>query len=103
MATILEQLLKNILGKNSDLLKKIIGTGGCKFLGTGGHTDLNGYAFIAQEDTEVSVFSVNGSDSLSGYGLSGATLKAGAYISVPENSSITAITIDSGSVIIYNL
>ena len=35
-------------------------------------------------------------------GLSGTALKAGAYIVVPSGDNITAITMSSGSVIIYN-
>jgi hypothetical protein len=33
----------------------------------------------------------------------GVSIKAGAYIVVPEGSQITDITMSSGSVIIYNL
>ena len=84
--------------------QKLIGTRGCKLLtGTGALTGLKGYAFIAQEDTVLTTFEVDGVDSLAAFGLSGATLKAGAYIVVPSGDAITAITMSSGSVIIYNL
>ena len=83
-------------------LRKVVGNGS-KLLGIADHSGLTGYAFIAQEDTTITVFSVDGVDSLSDYGLSGATVKAGAYIVVPEGSAITAITLTAGSVIIYNL
>jgi hypothetical protein len=67
--------------------QKIIGARGSKVLtGTGAHTSLTGYAFIAQEDTVLTVFEVGGVDSLTAYGLSGTTLKAGAYIVVPTGS-----------------
>ncbi len=83
--------------------QKTIGARGSKVLtGTGAHTSLTGYAFIAQEDTVISVFTVGVTDSLTAYGLSGTTLKAGGYIVVPTGSAITAITMTSGSVIIYN-
>jgi len=83
--------------------QRITGSKGSKVLtGTGAHTSLGGYCFIVQEDTVITVFEVGGVDSLAAYGLSGTTLKAGAYISVPEQSTITAITMSSGSVIIYN-
>ena len=83
--------------------QKLIGTRGCKVLtGTGAHRSLTGYAFIAQEDTVLTTFEVDGVDSLAAFGLSGATLKAGAYIVVPSGDAITAITMSSGSVVVYN-
>ena len=45
---------------------------------------------------------VDGVDALADFGLTGATVKAGAYIVVPSGDAITAITMSSGSVIIYN-
>ena len=44
----------------------------------------------------------DGVDALADFGLTGATVKAGAYIVVPSGDAITAITMSSGSVIIYN-
>jgi hypothetical protein len=81
--------------------QKLLGGRGCKVLGIATHTSLKGYAFIAQEDTVVTVFTVGATDSLADYGLSTA-LKAGAYIVVPSGEAITAITLTSGSIIIYN-
>jgi len=83
--------------------QKLIGTRGCKVLtGTGAQTSLKGYSIIVQEDTVITTFEVDGVDNLAAFGLSGATLKAGAYIVVPSGDAITAITMSSGSVIIYN-
>lgn len=83
--------------------QKLIGTRGCKVLtGTGAHTSLKGYAIIVQEDTVITTFEVDGADALAAFGLSGTNLKAGAYIVVPSGDAITAITMSSGSVIIYN-
>ena len=82
-------------------LRKVVGNGS-KLLPVGAHSNLNGYSFIAQEDTTISAFSVDGVDSRTAYGLDNG-LKAGAYIVVPEGSAITAITLTAGSVIIYNL
>ena len=83
--------------------QKLIGTRGCKLLtGTGAHTSLTGYAIIFQEDTVITTFEVDGVDALADFGLTGATVKAGAYIVVPSGDAITAITMSSGSVIIYN-
>jgi hypothetical protein len=82
--------------------QKAIGSKGSKVLtGTGAHPSLNGYAIIVQEDTVFTAFEVDSSAALSDYGLSGTTCKAGAYITVPEKSSITALTMSSGSCIIY--
>jgi hypothetical protein len=50
----------------------------------------------------LTTFEVDGVDALAAFGLSGATLKAGAYIVVPSGDAITAITMSSGSVVIYN-
>ena len=81
--------------------QKLLGGRGCKVLGVATHTSLKGYAFIVQEDTVVTVFTVGTTDSLAAYGLSTA-LKAGAYVVVPSGEAITAITLTSGSVIVYN-
>ena len=89
-------------GESLDKLRKVVGNG-CNLLPVGEHTGLSAYCFIAQEDTTISAFSVDGVDSTTAYGLDNG-LKAGAYIVVPEGSVITALTIDTaGSVIIYNL
>lgn len=83
--------------------QKLIGSRGSKVLtGTGAFTSLTGYAIIVQEDTVITTFEVDGSDALAAYGLSGTTLKAGAYIVAPSGDAITALTMSAGSVIIYN-
>ena len=82
--------------------QKAIASKGSKVLtGTSAHSSLNGYAVIVQEDTVFTAFEVDGSGALSDYGLSGTTCKAGAYITVPESSSITSLTMSSGSCIVY--
>jgi len=89
---------------NSTDLNNIVGTGGFKMLtGTGAHTSLTGYAIVANTDTVFTVFTVNGVAKLSDYGLSGVTVKAGAYLPVPKGDQITAITMASGDCIIYML
>jgi len=90
-------------GESLDKLRKVVGNGCKNLTGTGNFTGLSAYCFVAQEDTTLTTFNVNGADSLASYGLNGATLKAGAYIVVPEGSQITDITMSAGSVIIYNL
>jgi hypothetical protein len=60
------------------------------------------YALIAQEDTTFSSLLDNfGGDLLVSCNLSGKTLKAGSYISVPDNISIDSVKPSSGSVICY--
>ena len=93
-----------ISAQNSTDLNNIIATGGFKNLtGTGAHTALTGYAVVVQEDTVFTVFTVDGVVQLTNYGLSGATVKAGAYFPVPKGAQITAITMSSGSCVIYML
>ena len=85
-------------------LRKVSGTGGFKMLtGTGAHTSLSGYAIVANTDTVFTVFNINGAGKLAALGLSGTTVKAGAYLPVPEGSTITDITMASGDCLIYNL
>ena len=84
-------------------LRKVSGTGGFKFLAvTTGHTSLSGYALVVNTDAEFSVFKVDGVDQMAKHGLSGATIKAGSYLPVPEGSAITDVTLSLGDCIIYN-
>jgi len=84
--------------------QRITGSKGSKLLtGTGAHASLGAFCLIAQEDTTFTAFEVGGVGSLTAYGLNAsAVLKAGSLITVPEQSSITSITLASGSVVIYN-
>lgn len=83
-------------------LRRISGNG-CKFLSTGANTGLNAYCLVIQTEAEISAFIVDGTDQVSAYGLSGATLPAQAYIVVPDESSISSVTLASGTAIAYNL
>jgi hypothetical protein len=59
--------------------------------------------FVVNEDAVVSaILDQNGSSILSTLGLSGVTLKSGAFISVADGSYISSITLASGSIIAYN-
>jgi hypothetical protein len=76
---------------------------GCKVLtGTSANTgEFRG--FVVNEDAVVSaILDQNGSSILSTLGLSGVTLKSGAFISVADGSYISSITLASGSIIAYN-
>ena len=103
MATIVERILSGILSKTEELKNRVSGAKGCKLLtGTGAHTGLEIMSIQVNEDAVMTVFKVDGVDSLSAYGLSGATLKSGLFISVPAGSKITDVTLSSGSVMGYN-
>ena len=85
-------------------LRKVSGTGGFKMLtGIGAHTSLSGYAIVANTDTVFTVFNIDGGGKLAELGLRGTTVKAVAYLPVPEGSAITDITMASGDCLIYNL
>lgn len=59
--------------------------------------------FVVNEDAVVSAILDSSSTSiLSSLGLSGVTLKSGAFISVPDGDYISSITLTSGSIIAYN-
>ena len=59
--------------------------------------------FVVNDDAVVSAILDEGSNSiLTALGLSGVTLKSGAFISVADGSYISSITLASGSIIAYN-
>ena len=59
--------------------------------------------FVVNDDAVVSAILDEGANSiLSALGLSGVTLKSGAFISVADGSYISSITLASGSIIAYN-
>ena len=58
--------------------------------------------FVVNDDAVVSaILDENASSILTTLGLSGVTLKSGAFISVADGSYISSITLASGSVIAY--
>ena len=59
--------------------------------------------FVVNDDAVVSAILDEGSNSiLTALGLSGVTLKSGAFISVADGSYNSSITLASGSIIAYN-
>lgn len=59
--------------------------------------------FVVNADAVVSaILDENAASILTPLGLSGVTLKGGTYISVPDGSYISSITLASGSVVLYN-
>ena len=82
---------------------------GCQFLAvTTAHTGLKLYSLVVNTDavfTTLTATKITDSTStvnmLTSNGFSGATVKAGRYISVPEGYMITAVTMTSGDAIGY--
>jgi len=59
--------------------------------------------FVVNDDAVVSaILNQDASSILTTLGLSGVTLKSGAFISVADGSYISSITLASGSIIAYN-
>ena len=59
--------------------------------------------FVVNADAVVSeILNETAASILTPLGLSGVTLKGGTYISVPDGSYISSITLASGSVVLYN-
>lgn len=88
-------------------LDKIAANNGSKLItGTGANTGLNHTSFYVREDTVISVLSGTNelgatTNWLTELGLSGITLKQGDFYPVGLGDKITAITLTSGSVILY--
>jgi len=87
---------------------RLIGIFGSKYLNVAEHTSVNAYAFIAQEDTELSVLlggdastAIATDDYLTAMSLGSVTLKQGALIQAPQGELFQSITIDSGALIVY--
>jgi len=80
----------------------IAGSGGFQVVtGTGSATgQLNSVVVIA--DAVFSAFSINGTSVLSSKGLSGVTIKAGAFLPAGVDNKITTFTLSSGTVIAYS-
>jgi hypothetical protein len=76
---------------------------GCKVIS---NTSANTGAFrgfVVNDDAVVSaIFDSSSTSILAALGLSGVTLKSGAFISVPDGDYISSITLTSGSIIVYN-
>ena len=88
---------------------RLTGILGCEYLAAAvAYTGKSIYAFIAQEDTVLTVLtggdasiSENTVDYMTSIGLAGVTLKQGAMIIAPEGEVFNTISIQTGSVIGY--
>jgi hypothetical protein len=76
---------------------------GCKVISNTSANTGTFRGFIVNDDALVSaILDENGASILSALGLSGVTLRSGIYISVPDGSHISSITLTSGSIVAYN-
>lgn len=77
---------------------------GCKVISNTSANTGQFRGFVVNSDAVVSaILDKNGSSLMTAIGLSGVTLKQGAYISVSDGDYISSITLTSGSIIAYNL
>ena len=77
---------------------------GCKVISNTSANTGQFRGFVVNSDAVVSaILDKDGSSLMTAIGLSGVTLKQGAYISVADGDYISSITLTSGSIIAYNL
>jgi hypothetical protein len=76
---------------------------GCRVISNASANTGTFRGFVVNDDAVVSeILNETAASILTPLGLSGVTLKGGTYISVPDGSYITSITLASGSVVLYN-
>lgn len=77
---------------------------GCKVISNTSANTGQFRGFVVNADAVVSaILDQSGASILSSLGLSGVTLKQGAFISVQDGTYISSITLSSGSIIAYNI
>lgn len=85
-------------------LGKIVGSGGCEFIAAASaKTNKNYSGIVINTDAIISVLRINDVDVLTTKAFNGATVSAGMYIPAAAGTTITAITLTSGTAIGYNL
>jgi hypothetical protein len=84
-------------------LGKIIGSGGCEFIAAASAKTGKTYSgIVINTDAVISVLEMNGVNVLTTKAFNGATVSAGMFIPAEAGTSITAITLTSGTAIAYN-
>ena len=84
-------------------LCKIIGSGGCEFIAAASAKTGKTYSgIVINTDAVISVLEMNGVNVLTTKAFNGATVSAGMFIPAEAGTSITAITLTSGTAIGYN-
>lgn len=79
----------------------LAGSNGFKYHAAATVTGVAYSSIVVQADTIFTSFSVDGTNVLSARGLSGVTLKQGAFLPAGGSSKITGFVISSGAVIGY--
>lgn len=84
-------------------LGKIIGSGGCEFIAAASAKTGKTYSgIVINTDAVIGTLEMNGVNVLTTKGFNGATVSAGMFIPAAAGTSITAITLTSGTAIGYN-
>jgi hypothetical protein len=88
-------------------LARLSGFNGCIYEGSTNQRTGIFYAFVVNADAVVSAMTITKQDGTTTSGvtlfnISSATLKQGSFFPVSEGSYISAITLASGSIILYN-
>ena len=84
-------------------LGKIIGSGGCEFIAAASAKTGKTYSgIVINTDAVISVLEMNGVNVLTTKAFNCATVSAGMFIPAEAGTSITAITLTSGTAIGYN-
>jgi len=84
-------------------LQKISGVGGCEFIAAASAKTGKTYSgIVINTDAVISVLEMNGVNVLTTKAFNGATVSSGMFISAEAGTSITAITLSSGTAIGYN-
>lgn len=89
-------------------LNNLTGDGGCEYVGdTNARTSKAYGALKVESDTVIATLTYRNShngttDAVTDIGLSGKTLKQGAFITCPAGNCFVALTLTSGAVIAYH-
>ena len=84
-------------------LGKIIGSGGCEFIAAASAKTGKTYSgIVINTDAVIGTLEINGVNVLTTKAFNGATVSAGMFIPAEAGTSITAITLTSGTAIGYN-
>ncbi len=83
-------------------LGKIIGSGGCEFIAAASAKTGKTYSgIVINTDAVIGTLEMNGVNVLTTKAFNGATVSAGMFIPAAAGTSITAITLTSGTAIGY--
>ena len=76
---------------------------GCKVISNTSPNTGRFRGFVVNSDAVVSaILDQNATSLMTQLGLTGVTLKQGIFITLPQNQTITSITLTSGSIVLYN-